>query len=67
MSEHGIEVFFSEADGGFIADVPELEACSAFGRTRDEALIEMDRAKRAWIAAARAARKPIPPTGIAKR
>jgi hypothetical protein len=28
-----INVFYSDEDGGWIADVPDLVACSAFGKT----------------------------------
>ena len=27
------KMLFSEEDGGYIADIPDLEACSAFGST----------------------------------
>ena len=39
---------------------PDLEACSAFGKTPEEALREVEIAKKAWLEAARAAGKPIP-------
>ncbi|RMH20871.1 MAG: type II toxin-antitoxin system HicB family antitoxin [Acidobacteria bacterium] len=60
MSEHHINIFFSDEDGGYVAGVPDLEACSAFGDTPEEALSRVERAKEAWLAAARAAGKPIP-------
>ena len=60
MKDYHINIFFSEADGGYIADIPDLEACSAFGRTPEDALKHVKVAKAAWLAAARAARKPIP-------
>lgn len=55
-----INVSYSEEDGGYIADIPDLEACSAFGKTPEEALHEVIRAKDAWLAAARASGKPVP-------
>jgi predicted RNase H-like HicB family nuclease len=61
MSDYHINIFFSDEDGGYIADIPDLEACSAFGKTPEEALAEVERAKEAWLAAARKAGKPIPP------
>ena len=61
MSDHHINVFYSDEDGGYIADIPDLEACSAFGRTPEEALAEVQQAKQAWLEAARQAGKPIPP------
>jgi predicted RNase H-like HicB family nuclease len=58
--DYHINIFFSEEDGGYIADVPDLAACSAFGETAEEALREVERARDAWLAAARDAGKPIP-------
>jgi predicted RNase H-like HicB family nuclease len=60
MSDYHINVFYSDEDGGYIADVPDLESCSAFGATPEEALTEMELAKAAWLAAARDAGMPIP-------
>jgi predicted RNase H-like HicB family nuclease len=60
MSDYHINVFYSEEDGGYIADIPDLEACSAFGATPQEALNELAKAKEAWLSAARDAGKPIP-------
>ncbi|MCP9469924.1 MAG: type II toxin-antitoxin system HicB family antitoxin [Nitrospira sp.] len=60
MSDYHINIFYSEEDGGYIADIPDLESCSAFGRTPEEALAQVERAKAAWLDAARAAGKPIP-------
>ena len=59
MKDYHINVFFSDEDGGYIADIPDLEACSAFGETPDEALKQVQLAKKAWLAAARKAGKPI--------
>jgi superfamily II DNA or RNA helicase len=39
--------------------IPDLEACSVFGATPAEALAELERAKAAWLEAAREG-KPIP-------
>ena len=36
--KYTIEIFYSEEDGGYIAVVPELPGCSAFGVTLEEAL-----------------------------
>ena len=61
MSDYHINIFYSEEDGGYIADIPDLDSCSAFGLSPEEALREVERAKEAWLAAAREAGKPIPP------
>lgn len=60
MKDYHINIFWSDEDGGYIADIPDLEACSAFGRTPQEALAELERAKAAWLESARAEGKPIP-------
>jgi predicted RNase H-like HicB family nuclease len=60
MSDYHINVFYSDDDGGYIADIPDLEACSAFGASPEEALAEVERAKEAWLAAARETDRPIP-------
>ena len=60
MKDYHINIVHSEEDGGYIADIPGLRHCSAFGATPDQALAEVLKAKKAWLKAARAARKPIP-------
>jgi predicted RNase H-like HicB family nuclease len=60
MSDYHINIFYSEEDVGYIADIPDLESCSAFGKTPEEALAEVEKAKAAWLEAARQAGKPIP-------
>jgi len=60
MSDYFISIFFSDEDGGYIADIPDLHYCSAFGSTPDEALREVQIAKQAWLEAAMASGKPIP-------
>ena len=36
------QYFFSQEDEGYIADIPNLAMCSAFGRTPAEALAEVE-------------------------
>lgn len=61
MKNFRINIFYNEEDGGYTADIPDLEACSAFGKTPEDALLEVERAKAAWIEAAKEAGKPVPP------
>ncbi|MDD5435535.1 MAG: type II toxin-antitoxin system HicB family antitoxin [Nitrospira sp.] len=49
MKDCHINIFYSEEDGGYIADIPDLEHCSAFGDTTEEALSQVEIAKAAWI------------------
>jgi predicted RNase H-like HicB family nuclease len=60
LSDYHINVFYSAEDGGYIADIPDLDACSAFGVSPEEALAQVERAKDAWFDAAREAGRPIP-------
>jgi predicted RNase H-like HicB family nuclease len=60
MKDYHINIFYSEEDAGYIADIPDLKACSAFGKTPQRALKEVQVAKEAWLRAARSAKKPIP-------
>ena len=60
MKDYHINIFYSDEDGGYVADIPDLEACSAFGSTPAEALEQLQIAKEAWLEAARAEGKPIP-------
>jgi predicted RNase H-like HicB family nuclease len=60
MKDYHINIFYSEADGGYIADIPDLEYCSAFGVTPAEALAQVEVAKSLWLEAARAEGKAIP-------
>jgi predicted RNase H-like HicB family nuclease len=60
MKDYHINIFYSEEDDGYIADVPDLDACSAFGETPEVALEQMQLAKAAWLAVAQSEGKPIP-------
>jgi predicted RNase H-like HicB family nuclease len=60
MKDYHINIFHSEEDGGYIADIPDLESCSAFGETPEDALDQALKAKALWLEAARAEGKPIP-------
>ena len=60
MDDYFISIFYSEEDGGYIADIPDLRYCSAYGDTPDEALREVQIAKQVWLEAAMSSGKPIP-------
>ena len=60
VRDYHINLFYSEEDEGYIADIPDLKYCSAFGSTPEEALREVLKAKEAWLEAAREDGKPIP-------
>jgi predicted RNase H-like HicB family nuclease len=60
MKDYHINVFWSEEDGCWVADIPDLVSCSAFGDTPLEAVEQVTIAKEAWLESARAEGKPIP-------
>jgi len=60
MKDYHINIFYSEEDEGYIADIPDLEFCSAFGNTPEEALREVQIVKAEWIEAARAEGRAVP-------
>ena len=53
MKDYLINIFYSIEDESYIADIPDLESCSAFGETPQEALHEVLIAKDAWLQTAR--------------
>jgi predicted RNase H-like HicB family nuclease len=61
MRDYHINILFSEEDRGYIADIPDLAHCAAFGETPEQALGEVLTVQAAWIAAARVEGKPVPP------
>lgn len=60
MKDYHINVFFSEDDNCYVADIPDLKYCSALGDSPEEALREVQKAKQAWLQAAKVRGKPIP-------
>ncbi len=60
MTDYHINIFYSADDEGYIADIPDLKHCSAYGKTPENALQEVLLAKELWLEAARAEGKLIP-------
>ena len=60
MTDYHTNIFASPENGGYIADIPDLVHCSAFGTTPEEALAVVLKAKAAWLEAAKEEGKPIP-------
>lgn len=60
MKHFSVSIFHSQEDGGYIADIPDLAICSAFGSTRAGALAQLVVAREAWVETARAEGRPIP-------
>lgn len=58
--QYHINIFYSTDDKAYIADIPDLKYCSAFGKTPQAALKEVMVAMRGWIATAKARGKRVP-------
>ena len=60
MYKYTIEIFYSEDDDGYIALVPELPGCSAFGESEEAALKEVIMAMELWLETAEKEGRDIP-------
>ena len=60
LKNYHMNIFYSDEDDGYTADIPDLGHCSAFGETQKKALPEVLKAKDAWLESARAKGGPIP-------
>jgi predicted RNase H-like HicB family nuclease len=59
-SKYEIIMFWSDEDGTFIAEVPELPGCMADGKTHQQALANAERVIEEWIETARDLGRPVP-------
>lgn len=60
MHKYEIVLFWSDEDGVFIAEVPELPGCAAHGDSADSALASCHGAIRLWIETARKFGRALP-------
>lgn len=54
VRRHGFVIYWSDGDGCFVAEVPELPGCLAHGVSAQEALAEAQEAVALWIETAEA-------------
>jgi predicted RNase H-like HicB family nuclease len=59
-THYEVTIYWSAEDQAFVAEVSELAGCAADGRTREEALRNVDVAVREWIETARELGRPVP-------
>jgi predicted RNase H-like HicB family nuclease len=57
---HGVILYWSKADGAYLAEVPELPGCAADGETRQAALAAVEVVIGEWIETAKELGRPIP-------
>jgi len=60
VRDYHINVFWSNEDNCYVADIPDLTSCSAFGPTPQAAVEQVTIARQAWLEAAAKEGKPIP-------
>src|SRR3989442_15920787 len=60
MADYHINVFWSDEDGCYVADIPDLAFCSALGDTPEEALRQVRQSKPAWLESSSERGNPIP-------
>lgn len=60
MLNYEIILYWSDEDGLFVAEVPELPGCMAHGETQELALANAKDAMQLWIDTAREFGDPIP-------
>jgi predicted RNase H-like HicB family nuclease len=53
MAEYHINVFWSDEDSQWIAEIPDLKGCSASVDSPEEAVREVQIAKELWISVAK--------------
>ena len=61
MNRYEINIFWSEEDDCFVAEVPELPGCTAHGETYEEALTNAQEAMALWIDTAKQTGRQVPP------
>jgi len=60
MSKYEMVIFWSEADGAFVVEVPELPGCMADGSNYQEAVANAERVIQEWIDTAKEDGRSIP-------
>lgn len=60
MTRYEVIIYWSDEDGAFIAEAPELPGCAADGPTREAALRNLEVVIEEWIETARSLGRPIP-------
>ena len=60
MQKYELIIYWSNEDGVFIAEAPELPGCKAHGNTQETALQQINQAIDLWIETAREFGDPIP-------
>jgi len=60
MNKYEVIIYWSNEDGAFIAEVPELPGCMADGTTYQKALSNAETVIQEWLETAKELGRPIP-------
>jgi predicted RNase H-like HicB family nuclease len=60
MSKYEMVIYWSEADGAFVVEVPELPGCMADGPSYQEAVTNAEQVIQEWIDTAKGEGRPVP-------
>ena len=60
MIKYEVVIYWSEEDGAFLAEAPELPGCMADGETYQDAINNLETIIREWIETAKELGRPIP-------
>ena len=60
MHKYELIIYWSNEDGAFVAEAPELPGCAAHGETQEAALANICQAIDLWLETAREFGDPIP-------
>jgi len=60
VNKYEVIIYWSDEDGAFVAEVPELPGCAAHGDTQEAALASAQEAIRLWVETAEEFGDPVP-------
>ena len=60
MNKYEVIIYWSDEDGAFVAEVPQLAGCCAHGPSQEVALANAQEAIALWIETAREFGDPVP-------
>jgi predicted RNase H-like HicB family nuclease len=60
VNKYEVIIYWSDEDGAFVAEVPELPGCAAHGETQEAALASAQEAIKLWVETAEEFGDPVP-------
>lgn len=60
MAQYSVYIQYDDVDKIYIASIPELQGCMAHGKTKEQALKELEIACELWIETAKESGQEIP-------